>query len=92
MKVTILAYGRLREYFPEKTESDVPENTDLKEILRQFSLKSDDGGSLLFDCSGHLRRNIMIQVNKKRVVCESAASYFPKDGDEILLYPPVSGG
>ncbi|WNY24937.1 MoaD/ThiS family protein [Methanolapillus millepedarum] len=92
MKITILAYGRLREYFPEKTETAFSENTDLKEILRQFSLENDDGGSLLFDCSGHLRRNIIVQVNKKRIVCDSAASFFPKDGDEIILYPPVSGG
>ncbi|WP_338098224.1 MoaD/ThiS family protein [Methanolapillus ohkumae] len=92
IKITIFAYGRLKEYFPEKTDLAVSENSSLKDILITFSRSSEDGGSLIFDCSGHLRRNLIVQLNQKRVLNSSIHSVLPKDGDEIIIYPPVSGG
>ena len=47
---------------------------------------------ILIDKDGNLRRHLVIQVNKKRVLPSKATEFILADGDDVVIYLPVSGG
>ena len=91
MIVFITVLGNLKDHFPEKAEISIQEKDTLKAVLLEFS-KKHNGKTLLFDADENIRRHLVIQVNKKRIAVSNANDLELKDKDEILLYPPVSGG
>ena len=90
MIVFITVLGSLKEHFPSKLELPLQEKTTLKAALLEFAEKYR-GKTLLFDADENIRRHLVILVNKKRADA-SAANAELKNGDEVVLYPPVSGG
>ena len=91
MIVFITVFGSLKEHFPPKTEMSIGETATLKAVLLEFAEKHN-GKALLFDADENVRRHLVIQVNKKRVITSKADESKLQNGDEIILYPPVSGG
>ncbi|MCL2141629.1 MAG: MoaD/ThiS family protein [Methanimicrococcus sp.] len=91
MIVFITVLGGLKEHFPEKTEISVQEKTSLKAALADFAEKYHKK-ELLFDTDENISRRLVIQVNKKRISVSNASDLELKNNDEIVLYPPVSGG
>jgi len=90
--ITISALGSFKKCFGEKKQFELPEKVDLKKALADMAFQSPAGLELLFDKDGGIRRHIIIQVNHKRVAASSAEEVILNDGDEIVIYPPVSGG
>jgi len=90
--ITISAFGSFKEHFGEKKQLELPEATDLKKALSDVAAQYPVGSELLFDKDGSIRRHVIIQVNKKRIAASTAEDVILKDGDEIIIYPPVSGG
>ena len=41
---------------------------------------------------GVLKSHIVLMYNRERIDSEDAAEIAVEDGDEVVLYPPVSGG
>ena len=91
MIISIFVYGRLKEFFDDAPSFSVSGSPDVLSVLTSFS-RTDDGHRLLFDQSGSLRSQILIMVNKKRITAGRAPEFILSDGDEIRIYPAVSGG
>ena len=92
MIITISAFGSFKKHIGEIVKAEFSEATDLKKALANVASQYPAGLELLFDKDGGIRRHIIIQVNHKRVAASSAEEVILKDGDEIVIYPPVSGG
>ncbi|MCL2863799.1 MAG: MoaD/ThiS family protein [Methanimicrococcus sp.] len=92
MIITISAFGSFKNYFGENVKVELSEETNLKGVLADMAAQYPAGLELLFDKDGSIRRHLIIQVNKKRIAASKAEEVILKDGDEVVVYPPVSGG
>ena len=81
MKVTIRFFARLRELVGAKTlERDVPENIVVSELIHNLQTE--------FPQLARLIPHTAISLNREFVDPQTRL----KEGDEVALFPPVSGG
>jgi molybdopterin synthase catalytic subunit len=81
MKVTIKFFARLRELVGAKTlERDVPENIVVSELIQNLQTE--------FPQLARLIPHTAISLNREFVDSQTRL----KEGDEVALFPPVSGG
>jgi molybdopterin synthase catalytic subunit len=81
MKVTIKFFARLRELVGAKTlERDVPENIVVSELIHNLQTE--------FPQLARLIPHTAISLNREFVAPQTRL----KEGDEVALFPPVSGG
>ncbi|MDV0445646.1 hypothetical protein MmiAt1_12350 [Methanimicrococcus sp. At1] len=92
MKVSILFLGAGKNESESSVELEIPEQTSVKRLIAEFAVNLLPDPELVLDSSGSLRRHLIIQINKKRILPSKADEYILKEGDEIIIYPPVSGG
>lgn len=81
MRVRVLVFGVLKQIVPESAAMvELPDGARAGDLLahygERFAEKSD------------LRRSVAVAVNREYV----AADHLLKEGDEVALLPPVSGG
>jgi molybdopterin synthase sulfur carrier subunit len=92
MIITIRSFARFKEIFGEEKEYPAFEQ---KTAAQMLAILSDDMGvpaSTLFNEQGAVHSYIIIMLNKKRMTQAAIAEQILSDGDEIIIYPPVSGG
>ncbi len=92
MKVTIRAFARFKDIFGETNEIALPESALLSDTLKTFAAGFPDGSGALFSEDGVVHPYIFVMVNRIRVVQKDISSKILSDGDEVVIYPPVSGG
>jgi molybdopterin converting factor subunit 1 len=81
ISITILYFARVKDITGVKKETmDLPPNTSIKKLLAKISLSYPDIKSIL--------NVVKISVNYKMIDMNTIL----KDGDEVALLPPVSGG
>ena len=89
--VTIRAFAKFRELFGAETPLDVPAGSTAADALVQFAKTVPSAEAALFE-NGELKGHVVLMYNRERIDAEDAAELSLEDGDEIVLYPPVSGG
>ena len=90
-EITILAFAGFREKFGEKNTVAVPKGATVLSVLHTFAETVPAAQDELFD-SGHLHGHVILMYNRERIDADDAEEITVSDGDEIVLYPPVSGG
>jgi molybdopterin converting factor subunit 1 len=81
ISITILYFARVKDITGVKKETmELPLNTSIKKLLAKISLSYPDIKSIL--------NVVKISVNYKMIDMNTIL----KDGDEVALLPPVSGG
>jgi molybdopterin converting factor subunit 1 len=81
ISITILYFARVKDITGVKKETmELPLNTSIKKLLAKISLSYPDIKSIL--------NVVKISVNYKIIDMNTIL----KDGDEVALLPPVSGG
>ena len=83
MQVQVLYFGVLREQMgrPEQ-QADLPDGASVADLLRVLHAQSSNANM------GPIWQRLAVAVNREY----AAASYMLRDGDEVALLPPVSGG
>lgn len=81
MKIDLLLFAKLREIFgEEKVSLQIPDGATVKDVL-----------PLLFQ-ENSLRQQILESVLFAVNQCYAAPDTVLREGDELALIPPVSGG
>lgn len=88
-EITIRAFAKFREIFGAETVISVPDGSTVLDSLVQFAKKAAEDE--IFE-GGVLKSHIVLMYNRERIDSEDAAEIAVENGDEVVLYPPVSGG
>lgn len=90
MRVRTLYFARLRELTGrDQEELEVPEGATCLDVVRSIADRYGEAlRRYLFDESGALRRSLAIALNGERVSPETPL----REGDTVVVIPPISGG
>ncbi len=85
-----LYFARVRELTGRAAdEIDVPEGSRCVDVIRAIADRYGEAlRSYLFDESGSLRRSLAVALNGERVPPETEV----REGDTVVVIPPISGG
>ncbi|MDR3102243.1 MAG: MoaD/ThiS family protein [Methanocalculaceae archaeon] len=90
-EITIRAFAGFRERFGEKNTVFVETGTTVLSVLERFAENIPAAHEELF-MDGKLRSHVILMYNRERIDAKETEETAVCDGDEIVLYPPVSGG
>lgn len=90
-QITIRSFARFRELFGEVNTLSVPEGTSVLGALLAFAKTQKDGMDELFP-KGAFGSHIILMYNRERIDSDDVKTLHTAEGDEIVIYPPVSGG
>jgi molybdopterin converting factor small subunit len=80
MRVTVIHFGVLRDLLGEKSRLlELAEGATVRDVLRVSSSASNESG---------IWKALAVAVNREYAGMDTLL----KDGDEVALLPPVSGG
>ena len=88
-EITIRAFAKFREMFGAETVISVSDGSTVLDSLVQFAKTAAEDE--IFE-GGVLKSHIVLMYNRERIDSEDAAEIAVENGDEVVLYPPVSGG
>jgi len=92
MKITVKFFAPFRELFgANESEIELRNAPDVREFLNLLC-DSDERRDKIFDQSGELRPYVMILKNRQPIQIFDGVRTKLKEGDEIAIFPPVSGG
>jgi len=91
MNIIIRAFARFREDFGERTELPVEESCTLPAALSELVARKGHADTL-FEEDGSIKDFVLVMVNGERLAPEDRTTRLLSGGDEIVIYPPVSGG
>ena len=92
MKIHYHTYARFVEFFGKEGDFEITPGTTVQGFLELLTGDDEKKQSLLFDVNRVVRRYVIILKNKDRILNEETDSTDLQDGDELIIYPPVSGG
>ncbi|MCK9314099.1 MAG: MoaD/ThiS family protein [Methanocorpusculum sp.] len=90
-EIIIRSFAKFRELFGGTNSITVPPETTVSGTLLAFAKTRSASMDELFS-GAELKSNIILMYNRERIDAEDAKTIIPADGDEIVIYPPVSGG
>ncbi|MCX8203502.1 MAG: MoaD/ThiS family protein [Nitrososphaeria archaeon] len=90
MRVRTLYFARLRELTGlESEELELPEGSVCGDVVREvIRVHGERLASYLLDERGTLRRSFALAVNGRKVGPEEPI----REGDTVVILPPISGG
>lgn len=93
MKVKVKFFALIREVAGVKEmEEEIGDNTTVRELLEKLCEKMPGKfRNLIFD-GREVSKNLIILVNRRGIRELDGLETKLKDGDEVALLPPVSGG
>jgi molybdopterin synthase sulfur carrier subunit len=92
VKVRVRFFARFRELLGTDILTEPEAGTGLAALVREMARKSPEGHDAIFDEHGAFREFVILMRNGKRVEAADAEGTRVADGDEIAVFPPVSGG
>ncbi|MDR2854542.1 MAG: MoaD/ThiS family protein [Methanomicrobiales archaeon] len=90
--ITIRSFARLKEVFGEEKQCSVSEQSTVADALMTLIHETQVPASTIFNDMGNVHAHLIVMLNKKRLTQAAIMEQVLSDGDEIILYPPVSGG
>ncbi len=92
MKVKVMFFAPFRELFgANEREIELEGASDVQELLN-ILCDSDERREKVFDQFGELRPYVMILKNGRPIQTLDGIRTELEEGDEIAIFPPVSGG
>ena len=92
MKVRVRFFARFRELLGAEVMASPAPGTSFLALIRDIARGNGEGYDAIFDGDGSFREHVILMRNGKRVEAADAVEIHVADGDEIAVFPPVSGG
>ena len=92
MAVHYKTFARFIEFFGKEGDIEISDNSSVLDILKYLIGTDEKKKILLFNDDGTVRRYVILLKNNERILNENVADIMVNNGDEITVYPPVSGG
>ena len=92
MKVRLRFFARFRELLGTDIVAEPPAGTTFAGLVREIARRNGEGYKAIFDEQGAFREFVILMQNGKRIEAADAGKTMIADGDEIAVFPPVSGG
>jgi len=92
MRVKVRTFARLRELFGKESFLNIPEGSTITKAIEVMCSTVDEGRKEIFNDDGSLKSYFILIMNGQRISLQDANSILLRDGDDIALFPPVSGG
>ena len=94
IQVKVKLYAFLREIFGKRevTLSLDLNATPFDVILRLDELSNGKIAKIVLDNENKLRESYVILVNGRKIERKDIDSFVLDDGDELVIFPPTSGG
>ena len=80
MKVTIKTFAALKTFFPVEVTQELAENSTISDLIAQLKILKPGATPILDHC--------MVAVAEEM----TNKTYMLKNGEEVLIMPPASGG
>jgi molybdopterin converting factor small subunit len=90
--ITIRSFAGFKDLFGEERQYTISEHSTVANVLSALIDETQVPASTFLNDKGDVHAYLIIMLNKKRMTRAAIAEQILSDGDEILLYPPVSGG
>ena len=92
IKVTIKLFAQFREFFKKnKIEIEIEEGTNILQLMESLC-KLYNLREKIFDEKNELKQWIKILKNGRQIKFLDGTGTKLEHGDEIALFPPISGG
>jgi molybdopterin synthase sulfur carrier subunit len=92
VKVRVRFFARFRELLGTDIIAEPVSGMNLATLVREVARRNREGYTAIFDENGPFREFVILMRNGKRVEAADAEKTEVADGDEIAVFPPVSGG
>ena len=92
MSIKIRFFARFRELLGTDIIIEGRKDITLSSLVKSIAQKNKEGYDAIFDEKGTFREFVILMRNGKRVEAADAEKTLVADGDEIAVFPPVSGG
>lgn len=92
MRVKYQTFARFTEFFGKEGEIEGASPFSIQSALSTLAGEDDNRRRLLFQESGGVLKYVIILKNKERILNEKVGETLLSEGDELTIYPPVSGG
>jgi len=92
MKIRVKTFAQIKDILGADSSPEYPDGTSMKELLKSLRQKAGESENQLFSREGELHSHLVLMINGTRIYEEDIESIILSEGDEIALFPPVSGG
>ena len=92
MKIRIRAFAQVKDILGADSFLEYPEGTSVRELLDSLRQRAGESEDQLFSRNGDLHSHLVLMINGTRIYKDDVESLTLSEGDEIALFPPVSGG
>ena len=92
MKARVRFFARFRELLGAEVIAEPAPGTSFLTLVRDITRGNGEGSDAIFDEHGAFREHVILMRNGKRIEAADAEKIPVADGDEIAVFPPVSGG
>jgi sulfur-carrier protein len=92
MKIRIRAFAQVKDILGTDSFLEYPDRTSVRELLDSLRQRAGESEDKLFSRDGNLHSHLVLMINGIRIYKEDIESLTLSEGDEIALFPPVSGG
>jgi molybdopterin synthase sulfur carrier subunit len=91
MRIKVKAFASFREMLGSELELDLPDGSSAEALVTALAASNLRFSSEAFDTSGQLKDYVLLMRNRRRMDHDSLKETL-SEGDEIAIFPPVSGG
>ncbi len=92
MKIRIRTFAQVKDILGADSFLEYPEGTSVRELLDSLRQRAGESEDQLFSRNGDLHSHLVLMINGTRIYKDDIESLTLSEGDEIALFPPVSGG
>jgi molybdopterin synthase sulfur carrier subunit len=92
MQIKIKAFAHVKEILGADNFIECADGSSMQSLLNRIRHTSAKVEDELFMKNGNLKEHLILMHNGTRIYKEDVEALILSDGDEIALFPPVSGG